>query len=174
MEDSFFSSKSPFKNIEINTIKKSKNYLLNEDNKINENQDSNYNKTESKDEDEKSENSENEMKISVKKEILNSAYTVEDACELIKNVFSAAGEREISVGDGVDIWIVRNNHDVDNHDNNNDVNENNNHNNNNIGDKDTVKNDDYSGDNISQLKNNPFRKSGYFHVEKRFISLSKS
>ena len=98
MEDSFFSSKSTTKNNEINNIKTS----INED--INDIKHNNENVNED-------ENSENEMKISVKKEILNSAYTVEDACELIKNVFAAAGEREISVGDGVDI-IISNNPDI--------------------------------------------------------------
>ena len=185
MEDSFFSSKSPTKNNEINTIKKSKNNLINEDKNINEDQNNNDNKSENKnkDEDERSEISENEMKISVKKEVLNSAYTVEDACELIKNVFTAAGEREISVGDGVDIWIVRNNDNIDNNSDDNNIENDNtdkdeiNHNIDNINNnsnKNNGRNDHNNGNNISQLKNNPFRKSGLFHVEKRFISLSKS
>ncbi len=170
MEDSFFSSKSTTKNNEINNIKTS----INED--INDIKHNNENVNED-------ENSENEMKISVKKEILNSAYTVEDACELIKNVFAAAGEREISVGDGVDIWIVRNNDNFDDDSHNNVIeNDNtdkkeNNHNIdsvNNTSNKNIVKNDVNNDNNINQIKTNPFRKSGFFHVEKRFISLSKS
>lgn len=40
--------------------------------------------------------------------------SVDDCCEIIRNVFFAASEREISVGDGVNIWIIRsNNYDND-------------------------------------------------------------
>ena len=31
---------------------------------------------------------------------------VEEACQLVRNVFTSAAEREISVGDGLDVWIV--------------------------------------------------------------------
>jgi hypothetical protein len=33
--------------------------------------------------------------------------TVDECCEVIKKVFLAAAEREISVGDGVNVWIIR-------------------------------------------------------------------
>jgi hypothetical protein len=36
-------------------------------------------------------------------------FTVDDCCEIIKKVFLAAAEREISVGDGVNVWIIRSN-----------------------------------------------------------------
>ena len=149
MEDSFISSKSPITNNKINTIKKEKTNLMNKDA-------NNNNQNESKNENENNEI----LKIYVKKEILNSCFTVEDACDLIRNVFIAAGEREISVGDGVDIWIVRKNDNVD--DNNSDKNDNDNKIGKGIDNK------------IIQISNNPLHRSGYFHVEKRFINLAKS
>ena len=39
----------------------------------------------------------------------NSYFSVDDACRLIKKAFRAAAEREISVGDGCEIWILRKN-----------------------------------------------------------------
>ena len=35
--------------------------------------------------------------------------TIDESVKLIKNIFESAAEREISIGDGVDIWIVRKN-----------------------------------------------------------------
>ena len=35
--------------------------------------------------------------------------TIDESIKLIKNIFESAAEREISIGDGVDIWIVRKN-----------------------------------------------------------------
>ena len=37
----------------------------------------------------------------------NSYFSVDDACKLIKKAFRAAAEREISVGDGCEVWILR-------------------------------------------------------------------
>ena len=31
---------------------------------------------------------------------------IEEACQLVRNVFTSAAEREISVGDGLDVWIL--------------------------------------------------------------------
>ena len=181
MEDSFISAKSPITNNKINTIKKEKTNLMNKDA-------NNNNQNESKNENENNEI----LKIYVKKEILNSCFTVEDACDLIRNVFIAAGEREISVGDGVDIWIVRKNDNVDDNnsdknDNDNKIDNNNNDNINKINDDNINDNNDISGNNnndnnigkgidnnIIQISNNPLHRSGYFHVEKRFINLAKS
>ena len=46
---------------------------------------------------------------------LNSYFSVDDACNLVKKAFRAAAEREISVGDGCEIWILRKNKIVSNH-----------------------------------------------------------
>jgi hypothetical protein len=40
-------------------------------------------------------------------------FTVDDGCQIIEKVFLAAAEREISVGDGVNIWIIRSNKNED-------------------------------------------------------------
>ena len=40
---------------------------------------------------------------------LKSYFSVDDACNLVKKAFRAAAEREISVGDGCEIWILRKN-----------------------------------------------------------------
>lgn len=50
--------------------------------------------------------------------------TIHESIRLIKNIFESAAEREISIGDGVDIWIVRKNNLSDlNKDVNRDLNE---------------------------------------------------
>ncbi len=36
----------------------------------------------------------------------------EKACDVVVRAFQAAAEREISVGDGLDIWIMKKNHDL--------------------------------------------------------------
>lgn len=171
MEDSFYSTKfSSTTNRETNSLNQKKNDYYDNDNK-----------------EEKIEN----LKISMKKEILDSEFSVEDACDLIKKVFSAASEREISIGDGVDIWIVRNNDNIDDIDYssiNNDNDNNNNKNNNNIiinskiEDIDSISN---SKENVALtsegnywnskklIKKSDFR-NGLFRIEKRFFNLAKS
>lgn len=171
MEDSFYSTKfSSTTNRETNTLNQKKNDYYDNDNK-----------------EEKIEN----LKISMKKEILDSEFSVEDACDLIKKVFSAASEREISIGDGVDIWIVRNNDNIDDIDYssiNNDNDNNNNKNNNNIiinskiEDIDSISNskenvaltsegNDWNSEKL--IKKSDFR-NGLFRIEKRFFNLAKS
>ena len=172
MEDSFFSTKfSSTTNSESNTI-----------NKKNKNNDN--------DNDNNKENIEN-LKILMKKEILNFEFSVEDACDLIKKVFSAASEREISIGDGVDIWIVRNNGDID-IDNSNNIDKNNNI----IIDKSkkedidsicngqekvalTSEENEYQNNlhndlNLIKLRSKSDFRNGLFRIEKRFFNLAKS
>ena len=56
----------------------------------------------------------------VKNNILNINFSVEDACNLVKKAFRAASEREISVGDGLEIWVLKKNrNDCDSIDNDN-------------------------------------------------------
>ena len=104
-------------------------------------------------------------------------------------VFDFDDDKEIAVDDEDTLLIslvnlldvVNDNFDDDSHNNviendNTDKKENN-HNIdsvNNTSNKNIVKNDVNNDNNINQIKTNPFRKSGFFHVEKRFISLSKS
>ena len=171
MEDSFYSTKfSSTTNRETNSLNQKKNDYYDNDNK-----------------EEKIEN----LKISMKKEILDSEFSVEDACDLIKKVFSAASEREISIGDGVDIWIVRNNDNIDDIDYssiNNDNDNNNNKNNNNIiinskiEDIDSISNSKENvaltseGNDLNSkklIKKSDFR-NGLFRIEKRFFNLAKS
>ena len=127
MEDSFFSTKFSSVNDEINTIKE-------------QNDEINYNGNIAK------------VKVKVKKEILNSEFTVDDACDFVKKVFTAAGEREISVGDGVDIWIVKKDDNTDDNDSNNNSNSNSKNNNDNNRHSTDSNNNNYYGN--SDIVNN--------------------
>ena len=127
---------------------------------------------------------------------LNSNFSVEDACKMVKKVFRAAAEREISVGDGVEIWILRSKKNQRNEKNKvkNDV-KNNEKNDERKGDKNEEKiengsenedeiesvideNDDNEntenidiGSLLKSRKSNDFSVRKHFHLEKQFFSL---
>jgi len=92
--------------------------------------------------------------------------TLENAVQEVVHAFRAAAEREITLGDGLDVWILSSSDEVDKNNEENNHNNNNNNNNNNINNIEEIKIKKYK----KMTTNNKLLS---MKIEKRFYSLPK-